>query len=63
MCQFLFYELVADELRIYSSINYVNTGSYNGLSPARHQVFIWISRGLLLVKDTTSNSVLWIEKS
>ena len=33
--------------RIYASVNWVNIGSDNGLSPVRHQAITWTSAGLL----------------
>ena len=35
--------------RVYASVNWVNNGSDNGLSPGRRQAIIWTNAGILLI--------------
>ena len=39
-------KLISAFCRMYASVNWVNIGSYNGLSPIRRQAIIWTSAGL-----------------
>ena len=46
--------------RIYASVNRINIGSDNGLSPIRRQAIIWTNDGLLLIAlPGTDFSKVW----
>ena len=47
--------LIEAEWRIYTSVNYANISSDNGLSPARNQTIVWPNDGLLFIKLLGTN--------
>ena len=40
---------------MYASVNWVNVGSDNGLSPGRRQAIIWTNAGILLIEPLGTN--------
>ena len=47
----------------YMSVNRVNIGSDNGLSPIRRQAIIWTNAGLLSIKPLGTNFKLFINEN